>query len=105
LALPQVSCIYKTTYTQERSPDRSVGIATAQPGFNSGQRQDFFLLHSVETGSGVHPASYPMGAKDLSPRPRGKGVKLTSHLHLVPKYLMEETYLHSFIRTHGMVLN
>jgi hypothetical protein len=23
--------------------------------------QDFFLLHSVQTGSGAHPASYPMG--------------------------------------------
>jgi hypothetical protein len=25
--------------------------------------RDFFLLHSVQTGSGAHPASYPMGTR------------------------------------------
>jgi hypothetical protein len=41
------------------SRDSSVGIATGYgldgPGF------DFSLLHSVQTGSGAHPASYPIG--------------------------------------------
>jgi hypothetical protein len=41
----------------------SLGIAT---GYTAGVRlpvgeRDVSLLHSVQTGSGVHPASYPMG--------------------------------------------
>jgi hypothetical protein len=31
--------------------------------FNSWQGQDFSVLHSVQTGSGAHPASYPMGSR------------------------------------------
>jgi hypothetical protein len=42
--------------------DSSVGIAT---GWTARVRfpavRDFSLLHSVQTGSEVHPASYPMG--------------------------------------------
>jgi hypothetical protein len=37
-------------------------LRTGWPGFNSRQGQDFSLLHNVQTGSGAHPASYPMGA-------------------------------------------
>jgi hypothetical protein len=33
--------------------------------------QEFSLLHSIQTGSGAHPASYPISTGDLSP-----GVKL-----------------------------
>jgi hypothetical protein len=32
-------------------------------GSNPGRGWKFFLLHSVQTGSGAHPASYPMGAR------------------------------------------
>jgi hypothetical protein len=35
-----------------------------------------FLFHVVQTGSGVHPAPFPMSTK---------GVKLTTHLQLVPR--------------------
>jgi hypothetical protein len=31
-----------------------------QPGFDSRQEQDISQLHSVHTGSGAHPVSYPM---------------------------------------------
>jgi hypothetical protein len=37
------------------------GLRAARPGFDSRQGQDFSLLHNVQTGSGAHPASYPMG--------------------------------------------
>jgi hypothetical protein len=37
------------------------GLMTGWPGF------DFFLLLSVQTGSGAHPASYPMGTEGSSP--------------------------------------
>jgi hypothetical protein len=40
--------------------------------------------------------------------PRGEngwGLKLTTHLHLVPKSRIVELYLHSSISLHGIVLN
>jgi hypothetical protein len=44
------------------SRDGSVGIAT---GWTARVRlpagHDFYLPHSVQTGSGAHPASYPVG--------------------------------------------
>jgi hypothetical protein len=58
----------------------------------------FPLLHSIQTGSEAHPASYPMGIGDW-------GVKLTIHLHLVLRLRMVEVYLHSPPRLHGIVLN
>jgi hypothetical protein len=52
------------------SRDSSVGIATDywlddQEGreFESRQGKKFSLLHIVQTGSGVHPTSYPMGTR------------------------------------------
>jgi hypothetical protein len=33
------------------------------------------VLSRIQNGSGAHPASYPMGTR---------GVKLTTHLHVVP---------------------
>jgi hypothetical protein len=50
--------------------DSSVDLAmtrTGRPGFDSRQGQEIFLLHSVQTGSGANPDSYPMGAGALSP--------------------------------------
>jgi hypothetical protein len=39
---------------------------TAGVRFPAGAR-DFSLLHSVETGSDAHPASYPMGTGGCKP--------------------------------------
>jgi hypothetical protein len=59
--------------------------------FLSGEN-DFSFLYSVRTGSGAHPASYPV----LFPRGKsGWGVMLTTHLHLVPRSRMVELYFHS----------
>jgi hypothetical protein len=41
---------------------------------------NFSLHHRVQNGSGAHSASCPMGTGALS-----LGVKLTTHLHLVPR--------------------
>jgi hypothetical protein len=87
--------------------DSSVGIAT---GWTTRVRfpalQDYSLLHVVQTGSGAHPASYPVGTWGFFPGGKsGKDVKLTTHLHLLPKSRMVELYLHSPIRLHGIVLN
>jgi hypothetical protein len=52
----------------------SVGIAT---GWTARVRcpawQDFSLLHSVQTGSGAHPASYLMGTGDSFPEVKQLG--------------------------------
>jgi hypothetical protein len=46
---------------------------------------NFFLHRHVQNGSGVHPASYPMGTGGLLLwRCSGRGVKLTTHLNLLP---------------------
>jgi hypothetical protein len=54
-----------------------------EPGSIPGRRKDFYSSLCVQTSSEAHPASYPMsistGVK------RGRGVTLTTHLHLVPR--------------------
>jgi hypothetical protein len=70
----------------------SYGLRAGRPGFDSRQEIDFSLLHSVQTGSGAQPASHPMGTRDLSPRVKGRCVKLTTHLHLVPRSRMVELH-------------
>jgi hypothetical protein len=54
----------------------------------------FSLLHSIETGSGANPASYPVCTGDYFSGESGQGVKLIAHLHLVPRTTMVELYLH-----------
>jgi hypothetical protein len=44
-----------------KSLNSSVDIATKESEFETQKGQDFSLLHVVQTGSGVHPTSYPMG--------------------------------------------
>jgi hypothetical protein len=57
---------YHNTCLHE-SRDTAVGIATGYKldtkgsQFESRWRQEFSLLHVVQTGYGVHPTSYPMG--------------------------------------------
>jgi hypothetical protein len=58
-------CIYHLWLVQSR--DSAVGIATGYGlddrgvGVRVQEGQEFSLLHVVQTGSGVHPTSYPMG--------------------------------------------
>jgi hypothetical protein len=70
--------------------------------FSVGAR-DFFL-HSIQTGSGVHQASYPIGTGTLSPGVKRPG-RESDHPHLVPRSRMMALYLHSPLRLHGVVLN
>jgi hypothetical protein len=47
------------------------------------------LFHRILTVSGVQPASCPMGKKDsFSDGKSDRGVKMTTHLHPVPKLRM-----------------
>jgi hypothetical protein len=58
--------------------------------------EDFSSSPCVQTGSGAHPASYPMGTGVLSPGvKRGRGVTLTTHPHLVPRLSMSRSYTSS----------
>jgi hypothetical protein len=56
------------------SRDSTVGIVTGYgldakgSEFESRWRQEFSLLHVVQTGSGAHPTFYPMGTGGLFPR-------------------------------------
>jgi hypothetical protein len=62
-----------------KSGDSAVGIAT---GYGLDDRgfgvrvmvgQEFLLLHAVQNGSEIHPASYPMGTGALSPGVKRQG--------------------------------
>jgi hypothetical protein len=59
--------IYQTVRYHNRSRDSIVGMATGMgwmregSEFESHYSQEFSFLHVVQTGSGAHPASYPMG--------------------------------------------
>jgi hypothetical protein len=58
--------------------------------------EDFSSNPCVQTGSGAHPASYPMGTGGSFPGvKRGRGVTLTTHPHLVPRLRMSRSYTSS----------
>jgi hypothetical protein len=44
-------------------------------GFRFLEGQDFSLLHSVQTGSEAHPASYPMGTRGSFPGVTAAGAR------------------------------
>jgi hypothetical protein len=68
------------------SRDNSVGIemgyGLAGRGSIPGSVKYFYHLHTVQTGFGARPASYPMGTGDSFPGGKAAGhLKLTSHLY------------------------
>jgi hypothetical protein len=67
---------------------------------------NFSLHHRVQNGSGAHPASYPVGTGVSFPGSKAaRGVKLTTHLHLVPRSKKELSCTSTTpIRLHGVVL-
>jgi hypothetical protein len=72
----QMQTLLYTTIRQ----DSSIGIATGyglesrgiEVRFSAGAGY-FSLLQSVQTGSGAHPAAYPMGTRGLLPRRKAAG--------------------------------
>jgi hypothetical protein len=58
------------------------------------------LLSVILNGSRGYPASCPMGTGGK----HGKGVKLTTHLQLVPSQEYEDLYIHSPIHLHEAAL-
>jgi hypothetical protein len=59
--------------------DSAVGIGTAtgwtteESEFEPQYGQEFSLLHVVQTGSGVHPTSCPMGIRGFFPGGKAAG--------------------------------
>jgi hypothetical protein len=65
-------------------------------GSTPAETKDFSSSLCVQTSSEAHPASYPMGTEVLSRGvKRGRGVTLTTHLHLVPKSILSKGYISS----------
>jgi hypothetical protein len=50
-----------------------MGWTTEGSEFESQKGQEFSLLHVVQTGSGVHPTSYPMGTGGSFPGGKAAG--------------------------------
>jgi hypothetical protein len=80
------------------SRDSSVGIALGYGPDDRGSSVrfpagagNFSLHHRVQNDSGAHPAFYTMGTRGWEQS--GRGVKLTTHLHLVPKSRMHGAIL------------
>jgi hypothetical protein len=64
---------------------------------------NFSFHHSVQNGSGAHPASYSMHTRVSFPGGKsGWGVKLTTHIHLVPRSKNAWSYTSTPIRLHGV---
>jgi hypothetical protein len=58
--------------------------------------KDFSSILCVQTCSGAHPASCTTGTGVLSPGVKhGRGVTLTIHPHLVPRFRMSRSYIFS----------
>jgi hypothetical protein len=70
----------KCCLKSKKSRDSSVGIALGYRLDDRGSRVrfpegagNFFLHHSVQNGSGAHPASYPMGTGGSFPGDKAAG--------------------------------
>jgi hypothetical protein len=102
------SLISRSSSAYDGSRDSSVGTELGNGLDDRGFRVrfpagagNFSLHHRVQNDSGTHLACYPMGT-------RGSflGVKLTTHLHLVPRSKSEWSYTSvPPLRLHGVVLS
>jgi hypothetical protein len=67
---------------------------TKEPGFDSQQEQEMFPFSITSRRAlGAHPASYTMGYGACFPG--GRGVKTTTHLHLVLRSRVVKLYFYS----------
>jgi hypothetical protein len=85
----------KTTFWEIRGS--SVSIVPGTTGVRSPTEVEGFSSSlCVQTGSGAHPASCPMGTGGSFPGGKARpGMTLTTHLHLVPRLSMSSSYTSS----------
>jgi hypothetical protein len=100
--------VFKKKLMVYRRRDSSVGIAAGYGlDRDSIPGRGKIFLSSTESRLALGPTQPPIqwipGA--LSRGVNGRGMKPTTHLHLLPKLRMVELYLHSPIRLHGLVFN
>jgi hypothetical protein len=79
---------------------------TKESWFNLWQNKRFFSSPK-QTASGTHTASYTMGTMGSPPGYSSQGVKLTTHLHLVPGLRMSGAFpkLHPYAcKAQGMTI-
>jgi hypothetical protein len=78
--------------------DRAIEVRSPE------EAEGFSCSLCVQTSSGVHPASYPMGTWGPSLGVKcGQGVTVTTHPHLVPRSRMSRSYTSSPPKhLHGM---
>jgi hypothetical protein len=86
-----------------------VEIATgyAMDGRGSNPGSDKIFLFSISSGPALGPNQPPTQwlSGSLSLRGNGWGVKMTTHLHLVPRSRIVELYFHSSISLPCIMLN
>jgi hypothetical protein len=93
------SAVSYTTIASYQNPDTSVGIATEygldSQGFHSRQGQEISVF-STMSNSGLSPVETLIWYRGFFPRGWScRGLKLTTHLHLVSRSKVVELYLHS----------
>jgi hypothetical protein len=112
---PYINLAVESMWEVEKSHfnhDLSAGTAqpvwrrARRPWFPSRLRQKVFFTTQRPDRLWSLPSLIHNGYRGLFPRDySGRGVKMTTHLHLVQRSRMVELYLHFFIRLRGIVLN
>jgi len=74
------------TILQNSQVSEATGYGLKDWGSVNSLGRGFSLCHHVQTGSGVHPASYPLESGNSFSRGKMAGeLKLTTHLDLLPR--------------------
>jgi hypothetical protein len=82
------------------------GLRAERPWFDSRQGKYIFLFFTASS-TVLGPIKPPIQwiPKAISQGVKRPGMKLTTHLRLMPRSRMAELYLHSPICLHGILLN
>jgi len=95
-----------TCYKNHDSSDGTVnrlqaGLPRNRASITGRGERIFYLLQDFQIGSGTLLTSGKMGKPNLPSKIKDRGVKLTSHLHLVPRWRMRGSLplLHTHIST------
>jgi len=94
--LARIASRYSDWLRAERSDDW---------GSNPSGGWEFFLRHRIQIGSGVHPASCPMGTGGTFREGKAAGMWSWPLNSIQCRCRMRGVYLHSPIRLHGVVLS
>jgi hypothetical protein len=88
---------------------RNSGYGLKNPGFESSQRQEIYRFCETSRSAVDTSTSYSIGTVALSRGWDGRGARLTTHLHLVPKLRMSEAIppfpIHVFMVCVGTILH